>query len=73
MSDHSNIEQFRKAQNRITTAACKTHGSMAYSAGYFQSMAEQMFAQMTKRQKEQFLRQVEQDANRLEALAQVGS
>ena len=43
----------------------------AYAAGYFQSMAEQMFAQMTKRQKAEFLRQVELDAARLEALLTV--
>lgn len=63
------VERFHIAQGQIAEATYQTHRTYAYSAGYFQSLAEQMFQQLTKRQQAEFLRQVEKDATRLEALA----
>lgn len=65
------VEQFRQAQQRISQTTYQQRNTFAYAAGYFQSMAEQMFRQMTKRQQAEFLRQIEQDAVRLETLAQI--
>lgn len=69
MSDQ--VEQFRQAQRQLCDAAYQQYKSHSYSAGYFQSMAWQMFAQMTARQKAEFLRQMELDAERLKTLAQL--
>jgi len=63
-------EQFKEAQYRISEASYQSNRTYAYAAGYFQSLAAEMFTYMTKKQKEEFLRQVEKDAVRLEAIAQ---
>jgi hypothetical protein len=67
------VEQFRQAQGRVGEAAYQTHRNYAYAAGYFESLAYEMFRSMTKQQQAAFLRQVEQDALRLEALAQIAA
>ena len=63
------VERFEEAQVKIVNASYDTNRTYAYAAGYFQSLAKQMFREMTKRQQAEFLRQVEMDAARLEALA----
>jgi hypothetical protein len=65
------VEKFGEAQHRIVEATYGQHRSYGYAAGYMQSLAKQMFQSMTKRQQAEFLRQVEQDAVRLETLAQL--
>jgi hypothetical protein len=63
------VERFEEAQVQIVNATYDTNRTYAYAAGYFQSLAKQMFCEMTKRQQEEFLRQVEMDAAHLSALA----
>lgn len=71
MSDRTAIEQFKQAQGRVSEASYQQNRSYAYAAGYFQSMAEQLFARMPAKAKAEFLRQIEQDAVRLESLLTV--
>lgn len=65
------VERFEEAQVKISESTYATRRTYAYAAGYFQSLAKQMFREMTKRQQAEFLRQVEMDAVRLETLAQI--
>ena len=63
------VEQFTEAQAKISEATYETYRTYSFSAGYFQSLACEMFKSMTKKQQAEFLLQVEKDAVRLQALA----
>lgn len=65
------VERFEEAQVQIVNASYDTNRTYAYAAGYFQSLAKAMFREMTKKQQAEFLRQVEMDAARLSALAEL--
>ena len=69
MQDQEQVQRFRRAQGRIEEATYQQHKTYAYTAGYFQSLALEMFRNLNKKQQAEFLRQLEQDAVRLETLA----
>ena len=64
-------EQFVQTQSQLVRDSREQSqldlAAYAYTAGYFQSMAAEMFKLLPNMQKEQFLRQIELDLSKLQA------
>ena len=63
--------EFSQALKRFSAATWEVNKSHSYAAGYYESLLASMFDQMTKKQREQFLREMREAAVKHEALAQV--
>lgn len=64
--------RFAEAQRQIMQAVFQTHSGQlghAYMNGYFTTFSQVLFRKLTKRDQAFFLQQVERDAARLQALA----
>ena len=63
--------EFSQCLTRFSAATWEVNHSHSYAAGYYESLLASMFDQMTKKQREHFLREMREAAVRHEALAQV--
>ena len=63
--------EFSQALKQFSAATWEVNKSHSYAAGYYESLLASMFDQMTKRQREQFLREMREAAVKHQALAQV--
>ncbi len=63
--------EFSECLKKFSTATWKVHQTHSYAAGYYESLLASMFNQMTKRQREHFLREMREAAVKFEALAQL--
>ena len=63
--------EFSQALKQFSAATWEVNKSHSYAAGYYESLLANMFDQMTKKQRAQFLREMREAAVRHEALAQV--
>ena len=63
--------EFSQCLKRFSAATWEVNQSHSYAAGYYESLLASMFDQMTKKQRELFLREMREAAVRHEALAQV--
>ena len=63
--------EFSQALKRFSAATYKVKGTHSYAAGYYESLLASMFDLMTKKQREQFLREMREAAVKHETLAQV--
>ena len=63
--------EFAKCLKRFSDATWQVKETHSYAAGYYESLLASMFDQLTKKQREHFLREMREAAVRHEALAQV--
>lgn len=62
------VKQFSTAQDRLCKAAYQQFKNHGYSAGYFQSVACQMFELLSSEDQDRFVRQLTEAADRAERL-----
>lgn len=62
------VKQFSSAQDRLCKAAYQKFKNHSYSAGYFQSVACQMFELLSPEDQDRFVRQLTEAADRAERL-----
>ena len=63
--------EFAECLKRFSAATWEVRQTHSYAAGYYESLLASMFDQMTKKQREHFLREMREAAVKHEALAQV--
>lgn len=63
--------EFSQALKQFSAATYEVKGSHSYAAGYYESLLASMFDQMTKKQREHFLREMREAAARHDALAEL--
>ena len=63
--------EFAECLKRFSAATWEVRHTHSYAAGYYESLLASMFDQMTKKQREHFLREMREAAVKFEALAQV--
>ena len=61
-------KEFAQAQQQLFDSSFETYKTYAYSAGYFQSVARDMFQCLSPKHQEEFLRKMERDGAALNAL-----
>lgn len=65
--------EFAECLKRFSAATREVRQTHSYAAGYYESLLASMFDQMTKKQREHFLREMRDAAVKFEALAQVAA
>ena len=63
--------EFSQALKQFSAATWEVNKSHSYAAGYYESLLASMFDQMTKKQREHFLREMREAAARHDALAEL--
>lgn len=67
----ADTQQFSQALRRISAATYAVRDTHSFACGYLESLAASMFANMTKKQRKEFLEQVTESAVKYETLAEV--
>lgn len=64
-------QDFSQALRRMSAATYAVRETHSYACGYLEGLSTRLFACLTKKQREQFLREMLESAAKYEALAEV--